>query len=342
MRTHWYKNAIFYSLNVETFYDSNGDGIGDFQGLTQKLDYLASLGATCLWLLPFYPSPNRDNGYDVMDYYNVDPRLGTLGDFVEFMVQARQRGIRVLIDMVINHTSIEHPWFQSSRSDPDSPYRDYYVWVDTPPDPDEVEQKDVAFPGVEDSIWEYDEVAGAYYLHHFYKEQPDLNFTNPKVREEICKIMGFWLELGVSGFRIDAAPYMLEPPGIEDVDPENIKGFYAEMRSFVASRCSDAILLAEANEPPEKVPMFFGEGDRMHMLFHFLMNQYKFLALARQDANTLHECFKILPDIPESGHWLNFVRHHDELTLDLLTDEDAPVRPREGRSNHRWRTGSGG
>ncbi|MBD0335723.1 MAG: trehalose synthase, partial [Cyanobacteria bacterium Co-bin13] len=272
MRTHWYKNAIFYSLNVETFFDSNGDGIGDFQGLTQKLDYIASLGTTCLWLLPFYPSPNRDNGYDVMDYYNVDPRLGTLGDFVEFMVQAKERGIRVLIDMVINHTSIEHPWFQSSRSDPNSPYRDYYIWVDTPPDPDKVKQKDVAFPGVEDSIWEYDEAAQAYYLHHFYKEQPDLNFTNPEVREEICKIMGFWLALGVSGFRIDAAPYMLETPGLEEVDPEKIKGFYTEMRTFVTSRCSDAILLAEANEPPKKVPTFFGEGDRMHMLFNFLLN----------------------------------------------------------------------
>ncbi|MBD2259608.1 alpha-amylase family protein [Pseudanabaena sp. FACHB-2040] len=322
MRTHWYKNAIFYSLNVETFFDSNGDGIGDFPGLTQKLDYIASLGTTCLWLLPFYPSPNRDNGYDVMDYYNVSPRLGTLGDFGEFMVQAKERGIRVLIDMVINHTSVEHPWFQSSRSDPNSPYRNYYIWVDTPPDPDKVAQKDVAFPGVEDSIWEYDEAAQAYYLHHFYKEQPDLNFTNPEVREEICKIMGFWLALGVSGFRIDAAPYMLETPGLEDVEPEKLKGFYKEMRSFVTNRCSDAILLAEANEPPEKIPMFFGEGDRMHVLFNFLLNQYMFLALAREDANTLKEGFKLLPEIPADAHWLNFVRHHDELTLDQLTEAE--------------------
>lgn len=196
MRTFWYKNAIVYSLDVETFMDSNGDGIGDFRGLTQRLDYLAGLGITCLWLLPFYPTPNRDNGYDVMNYYDVDPRLGTLGDFVEFVHQARERGIRVLVDLVINHTSIQHPWFQAARQDKNSKYYSYYVWSENPqPNPSLV-----AFPTQEESIWEYDEQADAYYLHHFYKEQPDLNIGNPEVREEILHIMGFWLALGVSGF----------------------------------------------------------------------------------------------------------------------------------------------
>ena len=194
MKNLWYKDAIIYSLDVETFMDGNGDGIGDFIGLTKRLNHIAGLGVTCLWLLPFYPSPNRDNGYDVMDYYNVDPRLGTLGDFVEFMHQARDRGIRVIVDLVVNHTSNQHPWFQSARSDKNSKYRDYYVWSDNPPkDP----KAELVFPGVQDSIWEYDEQAGAYYLHRFYKEQPDLNTANPEVCEEIRKIMGFWLELGV-------------------------------------------------------------------------------------------------------------------------------------------------
>jgi maltose alpha-D-glucosyltransferase/alpha-amylase len=206
MRNWWYKNAIFYSLDVETFMDSDGDGIGDFQGLANRLDYLSALGITCLWLLPFYPSPNRDNGYDVMDYYNIDPRLGTLGDFVEFMHQAGERGIRVMIDLVVNHTSNLHPWFQAARSDKNSKYHDYYVWVENAP---KTQPEQINFPGEQESIWEYDEKAGAYYLHHFYKEQPDLNIANPEVQEEIRKIMGFWLQLGVSGFRIDAAPFLI-------------------------------------------------------------------------------------------------------------------------------------
>lgn len=243
----WYKNAVVYSLDVETFMDTNGDGIGDFRGLTQRLDYLAGLGINCLWLLPFYSSPNRDNGYDVMDYYNVDPRLGTLGDFVEFVHQARDRGIRVLVDLVINHTSIEHPWFQNARKDRNSEYRAYYVWSDDPqPSPSLI-----AFPTEEDSIWECDEQAGAYYLHHFYKEQPDLNIGNPEVREEILRIMGFWLALGVSGFRVDAAPFVIEDVGIENASPEELQRFLQQMHEFVASRCPDAILLAEANVPPE-------------------------------------------------------------------------------------------
>lgn len=318
MKDLWYKNAIIYSLDVEIFMDSNGDGVGDFIGLTKRLNYLSGLGVTCLWLLPFYPSPNRDNGYDVMDYYNVDPRLGTLGDFVEFMHQAREHGIRVIIDLVVNHTSDQHPWFQSARADKNSKYRDYYVWSNNPPE----DTKDkIVFPGVQEGIWEYDEQAGAYYLHRFYKEQPDLNTANPEVREEIRKILGFWLELGVSGFRIDAAPFLIEPLGIEDAKLEELRSLLPEMREFVSQRRGDAVLLAEANVPPDQIPVYFGDGDKMHMLFNFLLNQYMFLALARKQAAPLIEGLKLLPDSPHIGQWVNFVRHHDELTLDRLTKD---------------------
>lgn len=314
MRTFWYKNAIVYSLDVETFMDANGDGIGDFRGLTQRLDYLAGLGITCLWLLPFYPTPNRDNGYDVMNYYDVDPRLGTLGDFVEFVYQARERGIRVIVDLVINHTSNQHPWFQAARQDKNSKYRAYYVWSDHPqPDPSLV-----AFP-TEDSIWEYDQQAESYYLHHFYKEQPDLNIGNPEVREEILHIMGFWLALGVSGFRIDAAPFVIEDIGIQNSSAQELQHFLQQMREFVASRQSDAILLAEANVSADKIPIYFGDGDRMQMLFNFLLNQHLFLALARQEVDCLRDGLKALPQIPHNCQWLNFVRHHDELTLNRLS-----------------------
>ncbi|KKD39524.1 MAG: alpha-amylase family protein [Limnoraphis robusta] len=315
----WYKNAIVYSLDVETFKDSNGDGVGDFEGLTQSLDYLSGLGITCLWLLPFYPSPNRDNGYDIMDYYNIDSRLGTLGDFVEFIRKAEDKGIRVLIDLVVNHTSIEHPWFQKSRADKNSKYRNYYVWSEeTPKNNPEL----IMFPSVEDSIWEYDEQAEAYYLHHFLKEQPDLNIANPEVQEEVLKIMEFWLKLGISGFRIDAAPFLILGVGIEGGTSEDLQHFLEKMRKFVQYHCPDGVLLAEANVSPDKFSIYFGNDDRMHLLFNFYLNQYLFLALARQDASTLGKALKQISDIPEHSQWLNFVRHHDELTLDILSDSE--------------------
>lgn len=319
MKNLWYKDAIIYSLDVETFMDSDGDGVGDFAGLTKQLNYLRALGITCLWLLPFYPSPNRDNGYDVKDYYGIDPRLGTLGDFVEFMEEAKELGIRVIIDLVVNHTSIEHPWFQSARADKNSKYRHYYVWSDNPP---ESQDQEPVFPDEEESIWDYDEAAGAYYLHHFYKEQPDLNIGNPAVRAEIRKIINFWLQLGVSGFRIDAAPFLIEEHGLEGIDPQELDCFLPEMRHFVAERRSDAILLAEANVEPEEISIYFGNGDRMQMLFSFLLNQYVFKALATEQASPLSEGLKILPAIPASGQWVNFLRHHDELTLDKLSEPE--------------------
>ncbi len=319
MKHQWYKNAIIYSLDVETFVDSDGDGVGDFQGLSKRLDHLAGLGITCLWLLPFYPSPNRDNGYDIIDYYNVDPRLGSLGDFVEFMHEARERGIHVIIDLVVNHTSNQHPWFVAAQTDKNSKYRDYYVWVKEPP---KTGSQEVAFPGTEDSIWEYDDKAGAYYLHHFYKEQPDLNIANPAVQKEIYKIMAFWLALGISGFRVDAAPYLIEGMGIKGAEKSDLDNFLSDMREFLLSRRGDAVLLAEANVEPDKLAIYFGDGDRMHMLFNFWLNQHMFLALARQEAAPICHGLKTLPKIPDVCQWVNFVRHHDELTLSELKEAE--------------------
>jgi maltose alpha-D-glucosyltransferase/alpha-amylase len=323
MRDLWYKNAIVYCLDVETFQDSNDDGVGDFRGLSDRLDYLVGLGITCIWLLPFYPSPNRDNGYDVVDYYNVDACFGSLGDFVEFMYQAREHGIRVVIDLVVNHTSDQHPWFQEACQNRDSPYYDYYVWSQAkPPDADE----GVVFPGVQDSTWTYNAQADAYYFHRFYAHQPDLNIANPAVREEICKIMGFWLELGVSGFRVDAAPFLIELKGIRDAPDVDPYHYLWEFREFLSWRRGDAILLAEANVSPDKLSMYFGESGphpaKLHMLFNFLVNQQMFLSLAHQQATPLHKHMQAVPDIPSAAQWANFLRNHDELDLGRLSDAE--------------------
>lgn len=317
MRDLWYKDAIIYCLDVDSFRDANGDGIGDFQGLTERLAYLEGLGVNCLWLLPFYPTPDRDNGYDIIDYYGVDSRLGTLGDFTEFMQRAHMRGIRVIIDLVVNHTSNQHPWFQAARADATSPYHHYYVWSDTKP----LDAADgVVFPGVQEAVWSYDRKARAYYFHRFYKHQPDLNIANPAVREEICKIMGFWLALGVSGFRVDAAPFLIELRGIENAEMADPYQYLREFRDFLSWRRGDAILLAEANVSMEKIPDYFGDGNKLHMLFNFMANQHLFLALARQQALPLIEGLYKQPPIPDAGQWANFLRNHDELDLGRLTE----------------------
>ncbi len=318
-RDHWYKNAIIYCLDVETYMDGNGDGIGDFTGLLMRLDQLAALGITCIWLLPFYESPNRDNGYDVSDYYRVDPRLGTLGDFVEFMIRAKQHGIRVIVDLVVNHTSVDHPWFQAARSDPNSPYHDYYLWSEEKPEDAET---GVVFPGVQETTWTYDEEAGAYYFHRFYSHQPDLNIANPDVREEIYKIMGFWLQLGVSGFRIDAAPFLIELKGSQESLIDNPHQILRDLRDFLSWRQGDAIILAEANVTMDEVPNYFGDGDKLQMLFHFILMQNIYLALARGEAEPIIRALKEAPPIPDSGQWAIFLRNHDELTLDKLTESE--------------------
>jgi maltose alpha-D-glucosyltransferase / alpha-amylase len=316
----WWKNAVIYCLDVELFADGNGDGCGDFPGLTDKVDYLAGLGVTCVWLMPFYPTPNKDNGYDISDFYGVDPRLGSLGDLVDFLRAARERGIRVIADLVVNHTSDQHPWFRSARADEHSPYRDFYVWADEQPEG----PPGVVFPDAEDSNWDYDEVAGKWFLHRFYSHMPDLNIANPRVRDEINKIIGYWLELGLSGFRVDAAPFVIELAGTEAEHGQDPHDFLVNLRAFLNRRRGDAILLAEANLPPEDQRRFFGDegGDEMHMLFNFVLNQHIFLALVRQDPAPIVTALRELPPVPETSQWANFIKNHDELTLDKLTEAE--------------------
>jgi trehalose synthase len=320
----WWKTAVVYCLDIETFLDWNDDGIGDLAGLTRRIDYLAELGITCLWLMPFYPTPDRDDGYDITDFYGVDQRLGSHGDFVNLVRTARDRGIRVIADLVVNHTSDRHPWFQSARASKDSPYRDYYVWRSDPP-PDT--SKLTVFPGKEKSIWEYDEKTGEYYLHRFYKHQPDLNIANPAVREEIAKVLGFWLELGLSGFRVDAVPFLLETMGApqKDVDGFGDPHTYLRgLRSFVGRRAGDALLLGEVNLPYKDQLAYFGgdEGGELTVQFDFIGMQKLYLSLARQDARPLAQTLTERPGPPPDGQWATFVRNHDELTLDKLTEDE--------------------
>jgi len=316
----WWKTGVIYCLDVQTFMDWDDDGMGDFVGLTERLDYLADLGVSCLWLMPYYPTADRDDGYDITDYYGVDPRLGSAGDFVEFVRTARDRGMRVIVDLVVNHTSDRHPWFRSARSSRDSPYRDFYIWRDDEP-PDT--SKDVVFPDKEDSLWQYDDKTGAWYFHRFYRSQPDLNITNRKVRDEILKAMGYWLELGISGFRVDAVPFVIETTG---VDAQELARFHdphaylRELRSFVGRRTGDGILLGECNLPHRDQKTFFGgsDGDELTMQFDFIGMQNLYLSLALQDARPLVRALRQRPVVSEESQWATFVRNHDELTLDKL------------------------
>ena len=311
----WWKNGVFYCLDVETFLDWNGDGCGDLLGLTERVDYLAGLGISCLWLMPFYPSPNRDDGYDITDFFSIEPSLGTLGDFTELVRTCRDRGIRVIADFVMNHTSDQHPWFQAARSDPDSPYRDFYVWSeDRPPE----KPGDVVFPDQESSNWAYDRKAKAYYLHKFYSHQPDLNLANPAVRDELAQVMAFWLHQGLSGFRVDAVPFLLE--GAVD-DPHQI---LRDLRAYVNRRNGEAILLGEVNLAPADVRKFLGDedGDELHMVLDFIGNQALYLSLARGAAEPLEKALRDFPALPTSASLGRFVRNHDELTLDKLSENE--------------------
>jgi maltose alpha-D-glucosyltransferase/alpha-amylase len=330
----WWKNTVIYCLDVEVFLDGNGDGVGDFAGLTSRIDYLAGIGVTCLWLMPFYPSPNRDDGYDISDFYNVHPDYGTLGDFVEFMRTAKDRGMRVIIDLVMNHTSDQHPWFQAARADRNSPFREFYIWQDEKP---EEKPGDLVFPGTETSNWAFDRKAGQYYLHRFYKHQPDLNIMNPAVRDEIHKVIGFWLELGVDGFRVDAVPFMIETMGVDGKPEDNPHDYLRDIRAFTSRRHGTAILMGEVNLEPKDLRRFFGDedGDELHMILSFTINQALYLALAREQAAPLEEALRALPPIAIENGWANFVRNHDELSLDKLSDEErqevfAAFGPDEG------------
>ena len=314
----WYKNAVIYCLDVEKYQDANGDGVGDFEGLMRRLDYLQGLGVTCVWLQPFYPSPNRDNGYDVSDFYGVHERHGSLGDFVAFMQHAEALGIRVIVDLVVNHTSIDCPWFQAARSDRKSHYRDWYVWADERPK----NHKDgIVFPGEQMSTWDFDRRAGQYYFHRFYRHQADLNTWHPYVRAEIQKIMGFWLQLGVSGFRMDAVPFLIEKKGA-GVEHKQDFNLLKEMRDFLQWRTGDAILLAEANVPPDESMDYFGrEGGRLQMMLNFPVNQRLFYALATADIEPLIWALEQTRMRPPNAQWVQFLRSHDELDLGRLSDE---------------------
>jgi maltose alpha-D-glucosyltransferase/alpha-amylase len=317
----WWKNAVVYCLDVETFFDGDGDGCGDLVGLTERIDYLAGIGVRCLWLMPFYPSPRRDDGYDITDFYGIDGRLGTQGDFAELIRTARDRGIRVIADVVLNHTSDAHPWFRAACSSRDSPYHDFYVWADDrPPEP----PGGVVFPDKENSNWAWNEQAGRWYFHRFYSHQPELNVANAQVRDELAQVMGYWLEQGLAGFRVDAVPFLLEPTGLPEgaiVDPHEL---LRDLRRYIGRRRGDAVLLGEVNLPPGELRTFFGDedGDELHMAFSFTVNQAMYLALARGEAAPLASALRALPDIPEDCQWANFVRNHDELTLDKLSEEE--------------------
>jgi maltose alpha-D-glucosyltransferase/alpha-amylase len=313
----WYKNAVLYCLSVGTYMDTNGDGIGDFQGLMRRLDYLHGLGITAIWLMPFQKSPGRDDGYDISDYYAVNPAYGSLGDFVEFTHAAKQRGIRVLIDLVVNHTSNEHPWFQEARRNANSKYRDWYVWSKKKPTNSNV---GMVFPGVQKSTWTHDPVAKAWYFHRFYDFQPDLNTSNPQVQAELLKIMGFWIELGVSGFRMDALPFVISTKGPTIKEPREQYDMLRDFREFLQWRVGNSIILAEANVLPRSDMHYFGAaGDRMHMMFNFQVNQNLFYALASADTRSLVKAMKQTSKRPASGQWGVFLRNHDELDLGRLS-----------------------
>lgn len=326
----WYKNCVIYSLDLDTFLDANGDGIGDLDGLIRRLDYLHSLGIDAIWLAPFHPSPSFDNEYDIKDFYGVDQRYGSSGDFVEFMHQAKKRGIRVLMDLVVNHTSDQHPWFQEARSDPESRYHDWYIWSKKrPPN----WNQGMVFPGVQESTWTKDEKAGAYYYHRFYKFQPDLNMDNPEVRREVRRIMGYWLQQGVAGFRVDAVPFLIESTAPGTSQGELKIEYLAEMRRFLQWRAGDAILLGEANVVPKENRQYFGKdgGTGIHMMFNFFVNQHLFYALASGDVKPLMDALRATKNIPDTAQWAQFLRNHDELDLGRLSeDQRAQVFARFG------------
>jgi maltose alpha-D-glucosyltransferase / alpha-amylase len=315
----WYKHAVFYEVYVRGFYDSNADGIGDFPGLTEKLDYIRDLGVDCIWLLPMYPSPLRDGGYDIADFYSILPEYGTLEDFKAFLAAAHARGIRVITDLVINHTSDQHAWFQEARLSPHSPKRDWYVWSDTDT---RYSQARIIFIDTERSNWTWDEQAGAFYWHRFFSHQPDLNYDNPEVQKAMLDVMAFWLDLGIDGFRVDAVPYLYER---EDTNCENLPethAFLKHMSAFVKERYPDALLLAEANQWPEDVVAYFGDGDEFHMCYHFPIMPRLFMAVRQEDRRPIVEILERTPAIPSNCQWGMFLRNHDELTLEMVTDEE--------------------
>jgi maltose alpha-D-glucosyltransferase/alpha-amylase len=315
----WFKRAVFYEIHTRAFYDANGDGSGDFRGLMEKLDYLQWLGIDCIWLLPFFRSPLRDGGYDISDFFTIQPDYGTVEDVRTFLKASHERGIRVIADLVMNHTSSDHPWFQEARKGPDNPYRDYYVWSDTV---HRYEEARIIFVDTEPSNWTWDDLAGAYYWHRFFAHQPDLNYDNPKVHEEMLDALRFWLDLGLDGFRLDAVPYLYERDGTNGENLTETHDFLKKVRATVDREYPDRVLLAEANQWPEDVVDYFGEGDECHMAFHFPVMPRMFMSMRREDATPMYEILERTPDIPGNCQWGLFLRNHDELTLEMVTDEE--------------------
>jgi maltose alpha-D-glucosyltransferase / alpha-amylase len=315
----WFKTAVFYEIHTRAFFDANGDGSGDFRGLIEKLDYLQWLGIDVIWLLPFYSSPLRDGGYDISDYFTIQPDYGTVEDVRDFIEAAHQRGIRVIADLVMNHTSSDHPWFQESRSGPDNPKRDWYVWSDTV---HRYEDARIIFTDTETSNWTWDEQAGAYFWHRFFSHQPDLNFDNPEVQDALIEVLRFWLDLGMDGFRLDAVPYLYERDGTNGENLPETHAYLKRVRAEIDANYPDRVLLAEANQWPADVVEYFGEGDEAHMAFHFPVMPRMFMALRRETAKPMYEILSQTPDIPDNCQWGLFLRNHDELTLEMVTDEE--------------------
>ena len=317
----WFKRAVFYELPVRAFCDSNDDGVGDFPGLLARLDYLDWLGVDCIWLLPFNTSPMRDGGYDISDYYGVNPEYGTVDDVRRLVEEAHRHGMRVIMDLVVNHTSDQHPWFQQARSSPDNPYRDWYVWSATK---NRYTDARVIFVDTETSNWTWDEQAGRYYWHRFFSHQPDLNYDNPEVREEFKNVCRFWLDLGMDGFRLDAVPYLFEREGTNCENLSETHAYLADLRATIDREYQNRVLLAEANQWPEDVVDYFGtsENPECHMCFHFPLMPRMFMALRREQRYPITEILERTPSVPEDGQWGLFLRNHDELTLEMVTDDE--------------------
>jgi maltose alpha-D-glucosyltransferase/alpha-amylase len=334
----WYQDAIIYEVYVRGFFDSSGDGNGDLRGLTQKLDYLRDLGVDCLWLMPIFASPLKDDGYDIADFRSIHPALGTVQDFADLTAAAHERNIRIIADLVLNHTSDQHAWFQEARRDPNSPKRDYYVWSDND---DRYRDARVIFKDHESSNWSWDVKARQYYWHRFYSHQPDLNYDNPSVRREILDIMAFWLDHGIDGFRVDAIPYLFERDGTSGENLPETHEFCREMRRYVNQHYPGALLLAEANQWPDDLVRYFGAGDEFHMAFNFPLMPRMFMALRREQAWPIIEIMDHMPPIPAACQWALFLRNHDELSLEMVTDEDRDYMYNEYAKDPRMRLNLG-
>ncbi|OJT24496.1 maltose alpha-D-glucosyltransferase [Archangium sp. Cb G35] len=335
----WYKKAVIYELHIRAFYDSNADGHGDIPGLIEKLPYLQDLGVTCLWILPHYPSPLKDDGYDIADFYAVHPDYGTLADFQRLVDEAHKRDIRIISELVVNHTSDQHAWFQESRRDPKSPKRDFYVWSDTD---EKYRGTRIIFTDTERSNWTWDPVAKQYFWHRFFSHQPDLNYDNPEVQEAMLDVMRFWLNMGVDGFRCDAVPYLFEREGTNCENLPETHAFLKKLRKTLdAEYGGDKMLLAEANQWPADVRVYFGDGDEFHMGFHFPVMPRLFMAVRREDRTPIVEILQQTPDIPDNCQWAIFLRNHDELTLEMVTDEDRDYMYREYATDPRMRINLG-